>query len=269
MSPPGADDANQALHGIGVLVTRPLEQAGPLLRGLAAAGARAIHFPALAILPPRDPAQLRTALEQLPARGLAIFISPSAVQHGLAAVRARGPWPDHLAVAAVGAGTARILHGAGFREVIQPETGADSEHLLAHLATLPLWQQRAGLNIAIFRAETGREALGEALKAAGAHVTYIPCYRRGIPPQADPGPVLEQLQAGRIGAITIHSAETLDNLLTLLGSAGKALLTPLAIFVPHANIAAHAQALGLANTHTCPGGDPHLVDGIVKYFAHV
>ncbi|MEW6678610.1 MAG: uroporphyrinogen-III synthase [Pseudomonadota bacterium] len=260
--------ADAPLAGIGVLVTRPREQAGPLVAALAAQGADPVQFPTLAILPPLDPAPLQAGLDRLADMDLAIFISPTAVAHGLAAARTRGPWPSRLPVAAVGAGTARALAAADLPPAMHPTTGEDSEHLLAHLASLPDWQRMAGKQIALFRGETGRETLAEALRAQGAHVHYLPCYRRGRPPQADPAPILEGLTTGRIRAVTAYSAETLDNLLALLGPGAISLLKPIPLFVPHPRIAAHARARGLADTIDCAGGDARLVARIVEYFAH-
>jgi uroporphyrinogen-III synthase len=211
---------------------------------------------------------LQAALERLAAMDLAIFISPTAVAQGLAAARARGPWPGHLPVAAVGAGTARALAAAGLPPAIHPTTGEDSEHLLAHLASLPDWQHLAGKQIALFRGETGRETLAEALLAQGAQIHYLPCYRRGRPLQSDPAPILEGLAAGRIRAVTAYSAETLDNLLDLLGPGAESLLKPIPLFVPHPRIAAHARTRGLTETIDCAGGDTRLVARIVEYFAH-
>ena len=49
------------LAGQGVLVTRPARQAGPFAQKLAALGATPVIFPAIAILPPADPAALARA----------------------------------------------------------------------------------------------------------------------------------------------------------------------------------------------------------------
>lgn len=258
--------AEAPLAGVGVLVTRPPAQAAALMQGLAALGARPIAFPCLAILPPADPAPLQAALEHLAAAHLAIFISPTAVAHGLAAARAHGPWPAQVAVAAVGQGTARALAEQGLTEVIQPVDGADGAHLLARLAQLPAWREPAGRRVVIFRGEHGREELADALRAQGAQVVYAPCYRRVRPPAADPTPVLAELAGGGIHALTAYSAETLDHLLDLLGPTPR--LAALPLFVPHARIAAHAQRLGLPNAHICAGGEAQLLAAIVEYFAH-
>jgi uroporphyrinogen-III synthase len=195
---------------------------------------------------------------------LAIFISPTAVQRGLAAVSAVRDWPAHLPVAAVGKGTAGALHEQGVRAVLAPDSGSDSEHLLA----LPQMQDMAGRRVIIFRGEGGRETLAEGLRQRGAQVTYAECYRRGLPEQPEPAPVLDLFAAGKIQAVTAYSTETLDNLFRLLGAAGQEHLLRTPLFVPHPRIAAHARALGVATVVASEGGEAQLIGSLVEYFAH-
>lgn len=249
------------LSGVGVLVTRPAGQAAGLAQRIRDLGGTPLLFPALAILPPRDPAVLAHLIEQLERFDLAIFVSPTAAQQGLAAVRR--PWPERVGVAAIGKGTAEALRQAGIATVIAPEAGADSEHLLA-LAAL---QDMAGKRVLILRGTDGRAALGEALAARGAEVVYGECYRRALP-DADPAPVLQAWAEHRLHAVTVFSAETLDHLFTLLGAPGRPALQALPLFAPHPRIAEHARALGVtAATATAPG-DTGVVAGLVEYFAH-
>lgn len=253
--------ADAPLQGIGILVTRPREQAGGLTDSLCKLGARPVLFPALAILPPRDPVPMQRAIARLDTVHLAIFISPTAAQRGLAAV---GAWPAGLAVAAVGKGTAMALHELGIKAVLTPESGADSEHLLA----LPQMQDMAGRHIVIFRGEGGRQTLADALVARGAQVTYAECYRRGLPEHADTAPILALFSAGEIQAVTAYSSETLDNLFQLLGEAGRNHLRQTPLFVPHPRIAARARALGVGTVISSPPGQAQLIPSLVEYFAH-
>jgi uroporphyrinogen-III synthase len=256
--------AASPLQGIGILVTRPREQAEGLMCDLQGLGARPIPFPALAIQPCRDTARLADTLARLADFHLAIFISPTAAQWGLSSVDVRGSWPPGLAVAAVGKGTARALRALGVASVLEPDGGADSEHLLA----LPQLQQMAGKQVVIFRGEGGREVLADTLRARGAQVTYAECYRRGLPDRADPAPILALFKAGDIQAVTAYSAETLDNLFHLLGPAGQGFLRETPLFVPHPRIAERARQLGIHTIvvdHAEPG---QLIPSLVKYFAH-
>ena len=252
------------LAGIGILVTRPREQAEALASRLRALGADPVLFPALAILPPQDNQGLEATLVRLEQFHLAIFISPSAAQRGLAAVKSRRAWPPELAVAAVGKGTAKALQELGIHAVLEPDAGADSEHLLA----LPPMQAVAGKRVIIFRGEGGREHLADTLRQRGAQVSYAECYRRGLPERADPRPVLDRFAQGRIQAVTAYSSETLDNLIHLLGEAGLAPLRATPLFVPHARIAEHAHSLGFTTVLAGTGAESQLIDRLVEYFAH-
>ncbi len=247
------------LAEVGVLVTRPAVQAAGFVARLRALGARPLSFPALAILPPSQPEALQATLAGLEDRDLAIFISPSAVEWGLAAV---GKWPGGLAVAAVGQGTADALASRSLVAIASPVDGADSEHLLA----LPFFADMTGRRILIFRGEGGRELLADTLRARGAEVDYAECYRRGLP-AADPAPLLAALAGGELQAVSVFSGETLDNLLSLLGEAAPALF-PLPLFAPHARIAAHARELGFTTAVATPPGESGLIAGLVEYFSH-
>lgn len=252
---------DRPLADVGVLVTRPAAQAEGFVARLGELGANVLLFPALAILPPEHPEALARVLAELSGCDLAIFISPAAAVWGLAAV---GAWPEAVAVAAVGQGTAKALRQRGIQTILTPSQGADSEHLLA----LPQLAQVVGRRIVLFRGEGGRELLADTLRARGARVDYAECYRRGRP-QADPSPLLAALDQGRLGALTVFSAETLDNLLSLLGRELPPSLFDLALFAPHPRIVAHARALGFRTCVETGPGEAGLIDGLVEYFAHV
>ncbi len=251
------------LSGVGVLVTRPAGQAAGLTRRIREFGGDPLPFPALAILPPRDPAALADSIDRLDDFQLAIFVSPTAVEEGLAAVKARRDWPPSLSVAAVGKGSGEALAQAGFDSVLAPESGADSEHLLAQ----PQLRDMTGKRVVIFRGEGGRELLADTLVQRGAKVTQADCYRRALP-ESDPGPVLAAFAANRLQAVTVFSAQTLDNLLQLLGPAGKAYLAATPLFAPHPRIAQHAQGLGIAHAIATGPGESGVIRGLVEYFAH-
>src|SRR4029079_11082017 len=97
-----------------------------------------------------------------------------------------------------------------------PQTTYDSEGLLA----LPALAELRGKRIAIFRGEGGRDHLADALRARGAHVDCIACYRRARPASGADG-LAEALLQGRAHALTITSSEGLDNLRALVD--GRAL----------------------------------------------
>ncbi len=253
-----------SLAGKGILVTRPREQAAPLLERLQAAGARPLLFPSIEIAPPEDTARLQDVIERLAQFDWAIFISPSAVDMAWPAIESRlGQWPSQVKIAAVGPGTARALQRHGIGQVRLPEQGSDSEALLA----LGEFQQPAGRRVVIFRGQGGREWLAETLRERGAWVEYAECYRRRLP-AADPAPILAAWQRGGIDAVSVTSAEGVRNLFALLGEAGREWLCATPMFVPHARIAEAARALGVRQVQVTATGDEGLLKSMNEWFAH-
>ena len=237
------------LQGRGILITRPREQAQGLAKLIEAAGGRAILFPAIEIQ--------AVPLPNLAEFDLAIFVSPTAVKQALAAMK----WPQRAKAAAVGRGTQRELERHGIKGIIAPESGADSEALLA----VPELQRVAGRRIVILRGEGGRSLLGDTLAARGAHVEYAECYRR-VRPQTDSGPLLTAFAKGAVHAVTVSSAEGLENLFEMLGAAGREHLKKTPLFVPHPRIAAEAKRLGLGEASVGGASDEEMLERLVAYF---
>ena len=255
--------AASRLLGRGIVVTRPRETAGGLARRIEAAGGRPILYPAMEIDPPSDAAAARAILERIAQFDLAVFVSPTAAQKAIALFEAQGrAWPEKLQAAAVGRASRDELERLGVVGAIAPETGADSEALLA----LPALAQVRGKRVVIFRGEGGRELLGEGLRSRGATVEYAACYRRS-PPREDPAALLEEWRQGRVDAVTASSSAGLRHLAELLARAGEArLLERTPFFVSHPRIAAAAQRLGALRVTACGPGDAEMVDALVAYF---
>lgn len=247
------------LTGRTVLVTRPAAQTAALAQAIEAAGGAAFVFPALALEAVAQ-AELAAPLAHLRAADIAVFVSPGAVQFGMAAIDAAGGLPAATRIFAVGPGTARALGRRGVDGVVVPD-GQDSEALLA----LPQLADVAGKRVVIVRGVGGRPLLAETLAARGAQVTFIECYRRTLP-QADAAPLLAHWQAGGIDAVTVTSAETLANLASLLGETGVPLLVRTPLFAPHEKIADAARRFGIEHVVATPGGDAGLVEGLVNWF---
>lgn len=245
------------LAGRVILVTRPAHQAAALADGIRGAGGEPLLFPALEIVPV-EPQALAPLLQRIGDYDLAICISPNAARFGVAALRAVAEVPASLAWFAVGPGTARTLGASGIGGVTTPD-GQDSEALLA----LPQLGAVAGKRIAIFRGVGGRPLLGDTLRARGAEVDYIECYRRQCP-AADAAPLRRRWQ--EISAVTIASVETLHNLVRLLGEGGGELLRTMPLFVPHEKIAAGTRAAGMDRVIVTAGGDAGLLQGMINWF---
>lgn len=248
------------LAGRRILVTRPRARSAELARLIGEAGGEAILFPAIEIADPVDAGPARALLDRLESFDWAIFISANAAERGLALLGR--PWPAKVRAAAVGAGTRRLLNERGLRAVIAPDGRADSEALLA----LPEFEAIRGLRVAIVRGEGGREVLRDALRARGASVEYAECYRR-VRPNADPGPLLADWARGEVHAVTVNSAESLANLLAMLGEPGARRVTDTPLFVPHPRVAEDARRLGIARVVLAGPGDGEMLAALVAYFA--
>ena len=246
------------LAGRGILVTRPARQAGDFAQKVAAVGGAPVIFPAIAILPPADPAPLTRAHAALPTYDVAIFISANAVEYGAPDPR---NWPAQLVTLAPGPGTAEALAVVGIAGARIPETSFDSEGLLA----LPELANVRGKRVLIFRGDGGREHLANALSARGAIVDHVGCYRRAKPESGAAG-LAEAFREGRIHAVTITSSEGLDNLWALADAATRTAWRACPTFVPHPRIAAHARDLGLLVVETA-GGDAGLIAGLLEWAA--
>ncbi len=129
------------LAGRTIVVTRPAAQADGLCAALAGLGAEALRFPLLTITPVHDPAAYAALHARLRAGdfSLAFFVSPNAVHCALDGLLPHGPLPATLQLSTVGKGSEAALAARGFEQVIAPESGFDSESVLA----LPAFQPAA------------------------------------------------------------------------------------------------------------------------------
>lgn len=227
------------LAGLGVLVTRPQAQAETLAALIEAAGGRALRFPVIEILPPRDSAPLALAVARLHEFDIAIFISPNAVNTALNAILARRAWPPQLAVGCVGKGSAKALRQFGLEPQFVPSGRFDGEAL----AAVPGLAAIAGKKVVIFRGDGGREVLGNLLQARGAAVEYIECYRRARP-QADTTTLLRQWARGEVDVVTVTSGQGLRNLFDLLGKLGQQWLVKTPTVVVSERMATLCRELG-------------------------
>jgi len=202
---------NKVLSGVRVLVTRPKHQAENLNRLIEEQGGIAVRFPTLDIVP-RDDDAIKLSLTNLDRFQWVVFISVNAVNFALKANSGKIGYTESVRFAAVGKSTAQAMKMAGLPVDLMPESGYNSEALLA----MPQLQQVEGQNFLIVRGEGGREQLATTLRSRGAAVNYLEVYKRIIP-RIDSSPVMELLAQHRLDVITVTSAEALQNLSLMLG----------------------------------------------------
>ncbi len=194
------------LAGLGILVTRPVSQAGELGASISAAGGTVIPFPVIEIRA-SDRDTTAAAASKLRNPDIVIFVSRNAVRYGAA-------FAADAKIAAVGPATARALEARGKSVDIRSTTGFDSEHLLATSALRDV----SGKSIRIIRGQDGRELLAETLRDRGATVDYLCVYERCRPVKsaAELADIDRRWSRGDIDVVTLMSIASLENLLALL-----------------------------------------------------
>ena len=240
----------ETLAGLGVLVTRPQDQAEPLCRLIDAAGGRPLRFPGIAILPARDPADVVHLLAA--DWDLLIFVSRNAVEYSLPLFPG-GRLPASVAVAAVGQATASALSAVGREADLMPEHRYDSEGLLE----LPELRRMSGKRVLIVRGNGGLAVLGDTLRDRGAQVDYAEVYRRESP-QIEIAPWIERLR-DEVDLVTATSAEIVQNLYRAFGPHGRALLVERPLVVVSARIAEAAEQLGFKCVRTAERADDQAI----------
>jgi uroporphyrinogen III methyltransferase / synthase len=203
------------LFGRRILVTRAREQAAELNALLTESGAEAINVPTIRILPPADSAPLDKACDTAEQYDWIVFTSVNGVEHFMSRLLARRDIRDLKGVrlCTVGPATAAAVTAYGLRVDLTP-----AEHRAEGLvdAFAGLGQIR-GLRILFPRAATGRELVGEELRAMGAEVVEVEAYRTVAAAESSGPDVYRMLLDGRIDAVTFTSASTVRNFVRLLG----------------------------------------------------
>ena len=196
-----------------VLVTRPEEQAGHFVEMIDSNNGKAINIPTIEIAASPLDDNAKSILRNLSDINIAIFVSVNAVNFGLKALKSlKLKFPENLIVAAVGPSTAKALADNDIQIDIVPDDNFSSEGLLS----TPELDEIAGEKILIFKGQSGRELLEAQLIKRYADVTTIDCYQRVIP-KVDTKPIIKDLKAGLIDAVTVTSATGVVNLFDMFG----------------------------------------------------
>jgi len=220
------------LRGVGVLVTRPKQQATSLVNAITQKGGVAIALPVMEVIA-HDAATIEHDVASLLEPDIAIFVSANAVRLGLAHAGA-------AKIAAIGPATAIAVRRHGREVDIQSVDGFDSEHLL----NAEELQDVHGKVIRIVRGSVGRELLAKTLRSRGAIVEYLAIYRRQIPEYSSEEllEISKQWQAGKVDVVTIMSVESLQNLLKILPRECQELLVNTSLVTPAQRVVQEAAA---------------------------
>jgi uroporphyrinogen III methyltransferase/synthase len=204
------------LFGKRVLVTRPRQQAGDMVRRLELLGAVPHVLPTVEIREPADWAPVDRALAELSSYQWLVFTSVNGVHALLRRLRQTGRDLRALGcirLAAIGSSTAEALRSYHLEPDLVPEEFR-SESLAAALK-----EQARGQRVLLARADRGRELLREEL-AAVATVDQVAVYSQIDSLEAPPD-ILEQLRAGEMDYVTVTSSNIARALVGLLDPATR------------------------------------------------
>ena len=203
----------RALEGLRILVTRPRDQAEPLVQALKRQGAHPVVFPLIRIEPMTDDSRLDSALTQLDQYEWVVFTSAHGVELTCGRMQALSIPLSNLAgrqVACIGPATAHALAALGVQADVIPQ-----EHVGEQLAEA--MGEVAGTRVLLPRAEGGRRALPEMLTQRGALVDEISIYR-AVGEEPDPSAVA--LIRKGLDIVTLTSPSIVRHFLTQMVNLG-------------------------------------------------
>jgi uroporphyrinogen-III synthase len=252
-----------ALQGVGVLVTRPEQQAMPLCRLLELQGASTVRLPAIDIRAIGNRRDTAARLGDLSDFDVIIFTSSNAVRFGASLLDQR----RDLTLAAIGPATARALNQAGYRVSIQPSESFDSEGLLLH----PRLEHLADRRVLIVRGSNPRPFLELELAQRGARVASAEVYERVPATQSEAtlAALLDRFVAGEVQVIIATSLEIASRLLDLATPALREEFERAHWLLPGERIAAGLRERGLSAPVLRAGSadDQDLVTALVSWRA--
>jgi uroporphyrinogen III methyltransferase/synthase len=257
---------SKPLAGRTIVVTRASEQAQKFIELLAAAGARVLAAPTIAIEPPPSWAPLDAALDQIADYTWAVFTSVNGVSMVDRRLRQRGlGWTGfgRLKVAAIGPATAEALGEHGIRPAVVPDDYR-AEGLVERLREALGADDR----VLLPRAAQTRDLLVRELGRLGATVTEVAAYVTR-PVDASATRLREALAAGAVDAVTFTSSSTARNFAELFtAEERRAWLAGLTVASIGPITAATAAEYGLT-THVMPREYtiPALARAIAEHFA--
>jgi uroporphyrinogen III methyltransferase / synthase len=258
-----APSGGKSLAGKRVLVPRSKEQAAETARDLIARGAEPVLTPVLAFCPPPDRAGLERAVMTMGTYDVVGFTSANGVQAVFDVLEDKGLDAGAFGgacVAAVGPATAEALVERGVRPGIVAVESRAEGLARAILAVRPR-------RVLLAQALVAREALAEALRAAGVEVDVVAAYQTCPADRSLVQPVEADLFARRIDAVLFTSSSTVTHLVQALGERALDLLSETTIACIGPVTAETARERGLrvdvtAEKYTMAG----LLDALERYY---
>jgi uroporphyrinogen III methyltransferase/synthase len=199
---------NRSLDGRTILITRPAEQAGPLVRELEDRGARVLVAPTIRLVPARS-AALTAALEELAAGGFEWVALTSRTTVHVLRSRLSSPRDVRAKVAVIGEGTA---------EAFRRWTGREPDLQPATFTTAALARRfpRGSGRVLCARADIAADGLGAALARKGWDPVRVDAYRTRLA-TSFPREVRRAIMWDEVDAVTFTSASTVRGFHNALG----------------------------------------------------
>lgn len=210
----------QPLFGKRVLLPRPVEQSRATAEAVRERGAEPVTAPAIAIDDPPDVAAFEAALGKLGAYDWVLFTSANGVERAFAGLTrgARDARAFGAArVGAIGPKTAEALRRHGIRADLVAD-----EFVGEDLARAVL--EQGARRVLLLRALKAREALPEALRAAGVDVDVVAAYQTVASPDAASGRLRALIERREVDVVLFTSSSTVEQLCGALGDAAAQLL---------------------------------------------
>lgn len=237
----------RTLAGRTIVVTRPAEQAKPLVRELERRGARVLVAPTIRIVPARS-AALTAAMKELTAGQFDWITLTSRATVDVLRDRLASPRDVRAKVAVIGDGTAAAFRRWSRRDPdLQPATFTT--------AALARAFPRGTGRVLTARADIAPAGLEEALAAKGWATDRVDAYRTVFMTSL-PREARDAFRRGEVDAVTFTSASTVRGFANSLGAAKG---TPKVICIGPVTAAA-ARDAGL---HPAAVARPHTIEGLV------
>ena len=201
------------LFGKNIVVTRARAQASSLVSQLTQLGAHCIEIPTIKIAPPKDPAPLKQAIENILDYEWLVLTSVNGVKFFFDTlfdmgkdVRSLG----HLKFACIGPVTKERLKEYGIISDILPETYR-AESVIDAFSTVDIQDKK----VLLPRAKVARTILPEELTKMGAHVDEVTAYETKLDDDRKDA-LLDALKENAIDAVTFTSSSTVSNFMSLI-----------------------------------------------------
>lgn len=204
---------SRPLFGKRVLVTRARSQASRLVSKLSDLGAEVFEYPAIEIVPVRDPAPLDEALRNIADYDWMMFTSSNAVRGVAARMQEMGIDSralNHLKFGVIGPSTAKALLQIGFITDAIP-----NDYMASSMVELLNEKGIVPKNVLLPRSEIGRETLAIGLREMGSEVNEVTAYSTETP--KDTGELAVAAYKEGIDFTTFTSSSTVRNLVELVG----------------------------------------------------